>query len=119
ANDLLVLTRADDGDEGHVLLEVHVAEALGFLIGKRADAPKKAHMNVLRRHAVEHDLHALCVASARWPKHDLASGFELNDPFLLDEVALAATQPVGGRHERLALGLIEKTLAEVRMRNLD
>ena len=32
ANDLLVLARADDGDEGHVLLEVHVAEALSFLI---------------------------------------------------------------------------------------
>jgi hypothetical protein len=63
ANDLLVLTRADDGDEGHVLLEVHVAEALGFLIGKRADAPKEAHMNILRRHAVKHDLHALYVAS--------------------------------------------------------
>jgi hypothetical protein len=40
---------------------------------------------------MKHDLHALDVTSARWPEHDLASGFELNDPFLLDEVALSAT----------------------------
>src|SRR4029079_19592054 len=76
-------------------------------------------MNVLRRHAVEHDLHALCVASARWPKHALASGFELNDPFLLDEEARAASSPVGRGHKRLSLGLIEKTLAKIRMRDLD
>src|SRR5215468_1580102 len=68
---------------------------------------------------MKHDLHALYVASAGWPKHDLASGLKRNDPFLLDEVAATATQPVGGRHERLALGLVEETFAEVRMRDLD
>src|SRR5262249_23254981 len=116
---LFVLARTDNGDEGHVFLEVHVAEALGFLIGKRADAPEKAHVNILRRHAMKHDLHALYVTSARWPKHDLASGLKRNDPFLLDKIAAAATQPVGGRHKRLSLGFIEKILAEIRMRDLD
>jgi hypothetical protein len=81
--------------------------------------PEEAHMNVPRRHAVKHDLHALDVTSARWPKHDLASGFKLNDPFFLEEVAMAATYPVGRRHKRLSLRLIEKTLAKIRMRDLD
>src|SRR5262249_40499010 len=67
AHNLLVLARADDGDEGHVPLKVHVAKALGFLIGKRADAPEEARVNILRRHTVKHDLHALYVASTRWP----------------------------------------------------
>jgi hypothetical protein len=61
----------------------------------------------------------LHIASAGWPEHNFASGFERNDPFLLDEVAAAACKPVGGSHKRLSFGLVEETFAEVRMRDLD
>src|SRR5712671_6901063 len=68
---------------------------------------------------MKHDLHALYVASTGWPDHDLASGFERNNTLLLDEVVAAAAKPVGGWHERLALGLIEKAFAEVGVSDLD
>ena len=68
---------------------------------------------------MKHDLHALNITSACRPEHNVASGFERNDPLLLDEVAAAADEPVGGRHERQPLGLVEEAFAEVRVRDLD
>ena len=66
-----------------------------------------------------HDLDALHIASASWREHDLLADMKRNDAFFLDEVAQTTTEPVGGRHQRLARGLVEKNFAKVRMSDLD
>jgi hypothetical protein len=71
ADHLLVVAGAGHGDEGDVLVEIDVAQALGLIVGERARAPEEAHIDILRRHAVEHELHAVRVAAAGRPKHDL------------------------------------------------
>jgi hypothetical protein len=86
------LRRPGDGDEGDVLLEVHVTEALRVLVGERAHAAEEAYIDVLRRHAVKHYLHFLHVTAARRSEPDRVSGFELDDPFFLDEITAAASK---------------------------